>query len=487
MHNTYGYIRRTEGVDGDHIDVFLSDNPASGSVFVVDQVNPESGAFDEHKVMYGFASEEEAREAYLSNYSEGWQGLGAITEVSREEFKKWVESSHRKTKPFAEYKSVKTAAQEVQQNILKQLGDLQDNGKQYEENKEEAFELGRKFASTLPEGTTSKEALRVAAEALDANKAKGGVYALQFFDGVTGNINSAENFSNIANEGTDSENNELPLPNGWDRLPTYDIDNKTTGDKIKGLKTLLNENYQELLKAYSSYGNSNRGSLVGLQQARTALRRELDERARKFKEWQDKYNIDKQGKISLDDLSRLFHDHNRNKNFDKLFEKVVEVVKQIGLDIQFDEKLNAAGSSNYNGEIRYNTGNITSSGYNGQDIATLILHELIHSVTQSTVAAQKSGGKYATHLTDSQKEAAQKIIDTFYELKAWAEKNGYKDTYGFKNPHEMLAEMASQNFRYILKSIKTKEKKSLWEILKDALHGIFSLTKETDAEKVVIC
>ena len=107
MHNTYGYIRGTEGVDGDHIDVFLSDNPASGSVFVVDQVNPESGAFDEHKVMYGFASEEEAREAYLSNYSEGWQGLGAITEVSREEFAKWIKSSHRKTKPFAEYKSVK--------------------------------------------------------------------------------------------------------------------------------------------------------------------------------------------------------------------------------------------------------------------------------------------------------------------------------------------------------------------------------------------
>ena len=114
MNNTYGYIRGTEGVDGDHIDVFLSDNPTSGSVYVVDQVNPESGAFDEHKVMYGFASEEEAREAYLSNYSEGWQGLGAITPVSREEFKKWVESSHRKTKPFAEYKSVKKAETEPQ-------------------------------------------------------------------------------------------------------------------------------------------------------------------------------------------------------------------------------------------------------------------------------------------------------------------------------------------------------------------------------------
>lgn len=107
MHNTYGYIRGTEGVDGDNIDVFLSDDPASGSVFVVDQVNPSTGEFDEHKVMYGFPDMASAKQAYLSNYSKDWKGLGAITPVSREEFKKWVESSNRKTKPFAEYKSVK--------------------------------------------------------------------------------------------------------------------------------------------------------------------------------------------------------------------------------------------------------------------------------------------------------------------------------------------------------------------------------------------
>ena len=105
MHNTYGYIRGTEGVDGDHIDVFLSDDPTQGNVFVIDQVNKD-GSFDEHKVMYGFPDAESARAAYLSNYEEGWQGLGTITEVSKDEFKKWVESSHRKTKPFSEYKSV---------------------------------------------------------------------------------------------------------------------------------------------------------------------------------------------------------------------------------------------------------------------------------------------------------------------------------------------------------------------------------------------
>lgn len=108
MNNTYGYIRGTEGVDGDHIDVFLGDT--GNGVYVVDQVN-EDGSFDEHKVMYGFASMDEAKEAYLSNYSPGWKGLGNITGVSKETFKEWIDSSHRKTKPFAEYKIVQDQAE----------------------------------------------------------------------------------------------------------------------------------------------------------------------------------------------------------------------------------------------------------------------------------------------------------------------------------------------------------------------------------------
>lgn len=106
MNNDYGYIRGTEGMDGDHIDVFLSDNPAEGNVYVVDQLDVNTGKFDEHKVMYGFGSIQEATDAYLANYSPGWMGIGAVTEVSKDEFKKWIDSSHRKTKPFVEYKSV---------------------------------------------------------------------------------------------------------------------------------------------------------------------------------------------------------------------------------------------------------------------------------------------------------------------------------------------------------------------------------------------
>ncbi len=110
MHNTYGYFRGTEGVDGDHIDVFLS-NDIDGwngrKVFVVDQYNPD-GTFDEHKVMLGFNDMDEAKSDYLANYEKGWENGRRIdiSSTNLEDFEKWIGSSHRKTKPFSEYSSV---------------------------------------------------------------------------------------------------------------------------------------------------------------------------------------------------------------------------------------------------------------------------------------------------------------------------------------------------------------------------------------------
>lgn len=110
MHDTYGYILGKIGVDGDHIDMFINDaadlDTFDGNVYVVDQVNPETGEFDEHKVMFGYPSEEAATEAYLANYSKDWKGLGKVTSVPKATFDKWLESSDRKTKPFAEYAMV---------------------------------------------------------------------------------------------------------------------------------------------------------------------------------------------------------------------------------------------------------------------------------------------------------------------------------------------------------------------------------------------
>lgn len=110
MHDTYGYIRGKFGKDGDHLDMFINDKADldnwNGDVFVVDQVNSD-GSFDEHKVMYGYDSMDDAEKAYLANYSKGWKGLGNITGASKAEFDKWLDTSNRKLKPFADYAKVK--------------------------------------------------------------------------------------------------------------------------------------------------------------------------------------------------------------------------------------------------------------------------------------------------------------------------------------------------------------------------------------------
>ncbi|MBN5143489.1 PLxRFG domain-containing protein [Stenotrophomonas maltophilia] len=99
LKNHYGYFKGTVGKDKDHVDVFMTDRAEDPAlpVYVVDQVNKD-GSFDEHKVIMGTASEQEARETYLANYSKGWTGLGGIKEMSQEQFKAWVRDPKKTTR-----------------------------------------------------------------------------------------------------------------------------------------------------------------------------------------------------------------------------------------------------------------------------------------------------------------------------------------------------------------------------------------------------
>lgn len=112
MNNTYGYMTDNVGVDGDHLDVFLSNDIDSWDqqyVYVVDQYNLDR-TFDEHKVMLGFNDKDEATDAYFSNYDSSWRTSKRkiiTSTVPMDIFKKWIESSNRKTKPIAEYSLVK--------------------------------------------------------------------------------------------------------------------------------------------------------------------------------------------------------------------------------------------------------------------------------------------------------------------------------------------------------------------------------------------
>jgi predicted RNA methylase len=104
MKHHYGYIRRTEGKDGDQVDVFIKKGTApladDAPVFIVDQVKPGNGHFDEQKVMLGFKTVGAAKQGYLTNYAKGWKGLGAITQMSLADFKTWLKEGDT-TKPAA--------------------------------------------------------------------------------------------------------------------------------------------------------------------------------------------------------------------------------------------------------------------------------------------------------------------------------------------------------------------------------------------------
>lgn len=92
MHHHYGYIKRTTGADGDHVDFFLGDELTSDQVFIVNQIDQGTGSFDEHKVMLGFPDKDAAHDAYLSNYEAGWNGAESIHQLHIDDFKEWLVS-----------------------------------------------------------------------------------------------------------------------------------------------------------------------------------------------------------------------------------------------------------------------------------------------------------------------------------------------------------------------------------------------------------
>lgn len=103
MQSHYGYIKRTLAKDGDNVDVFLGPKAEDTDlpVFVVDQVNPKTRAFDENKVLIGYENEQAARAGYLANYAKDWQGLGKITATTLDDLKTFLKKGDAK-KPFAQ-------------------------------------------------------------------------------------------------------------------------------------------------------------------------------------------------------------------------------------------------------------------------------------------------------------------------------------------------------------------------------------------------
>jgi len=98
----YGYFKRTEGADGDHVDVYVGPDMVSKRVFIINQHDHNTGKFDETKVMLGFKDEADARKTYIAGFSDGKGAtrIGSIKEMNLDEFKHWLKDED-KTKRIA--------------------------------------------------------------------------------------------------------------------------------------------------------------------------------------------------------------------------------------------------------------------------------------------------------------------------------------------------------------------------------------------------
>lgn len=99
----YGFVRGVEGADGDEVDCFVGPEPATDrDVWIFNTLDPETGAFDEHKTMIGFKSKDDAVDCFKRAYHDDVvPRVHSIHRVSMDEFKRWLASgAAREKKPY---------------------------------------------------------------------------------------------------------------------------------------------------------------------------------------------------------------------------------------------------------------------------------------------------------------------------------------------------------------------------------------------------
>jgi hypothetical protein len=95
----YGYFPGTVGADGMHVDFSMGDHPDSPDVYVIDEIDRDTGKFRQHKVIGGTRSERDAFAAYVQTSTKGPETVGAITKMSVPELFNWLDNGDT-TKPL---------------------------------------------------------------------------------------------------------------------------------------------------------------------------------------------------------------------------------------------------------------------------------------------------------------------------------------------------------------------------------------------------
>lgn len=267
----------------------------------------------------------------------------------------------------------------------------------------------------------------------------------------------------------------------WDELATdfenyYGITRETKlttsearqGGRLDGMSGVSSESQGERGvsgRDREGYGNIPKEAIRDYQEFITnlaAAKRALEYHKERTRVLAEQYGVKHDEWLQPETIERIFKDFNADKNLQEVYDRIKDQVNNLG--IYYGETY--GGERGVDGfyrhsmdEIRINIDRLTSFGRTRQELASTILHEMLHPLTSDIIAMYQKG--HTDKLTDGQKEAAKEAVDIFNELKQMQTEGKIGKYYALTNAREMITELATPEWRNAL--AKIPKGKNLWQ------------------------
>lgn len=212
-------------------------------------------------------------------------------------------------------------------------------------------------------------------------------------------------------------------------------------------------------------GKGNKGSYL-LQYYKTILAvadRELAYRDARAKNLRETWGLQPGGTFTLGDVERIFKETNRDKEKTKLFQRVLDINKRLGVNIKVsaESPKKRSGEADIYRNIDLYIDGLTKTKAPDYAAPTIMLHEMIHEVTMGAINLVKKG-KAEGILTPKQIEGVKTILEIYDKVKD--DKERFKEEpYGLTDAYELTAQMADSRQRKAMSL-------SIWDKVVNAAH-----------------
>lgn len=246
-------------------------------------------------------------------------------------------------------------------------------------------------------------------------------------------------------------------------------------------------------------GKGNRGSYL-LQYYKTILAvadRELAYRDARAKNLRETWGLQPGGTFTLGDVERIFKETNRDKEKAKLFQRVLDINKRLGVNIKVsaESPKKRSGEADIYRNIDLYIDGLTKTKAPDYAAPTIMLHEMIHEVTMGAINLVKKG-KAEGMLTPKQIEGVKTILEIYDKVKD--DKERFKEEpYGLSDAYELTAQMADSRQRKAMDlsiwdrvmnaahEFARRGDRSILQRVKDAIKKLFEVSDKDKMDKVI--